>query len=380
MGEDSADAVRVTFLPRQGDFMSGSRSSRGGAMYRAIELAGMAGYRTAPNPMVGAVVVRDGDVVGEGFHQRAGGPHAEVVALEQAGERALGADLYVTLEPCPTTGRTGPCTERILAAGVRRVHAALLDPNPRVNGQGVARLREAGVEVVVGEAAAEARDLIRFYSTWVTTGRPYVTLKLATSLDGKVATAGGESRWITGRVARRAAHQLRSDHDSVMVGVGTVLADDPSLTARHRPDSRQPIRVVVDSHLRTPPSARVLTQTSGRTWIATLDQHPGPLEGAELIPLPAHEGRVSLEALLDELGRRQVTSLLVEGGPTVAGEVAARRLANRVVVFIAPLVLGGSQALSAIGGKGARTLSEAWRLRWARVDAVGSDLLLEAEV
>ena len=360
--------------------MTEGEPSGPGPMRRALELAAAAEHRTAPNPMVGAVVVRDGAVVGEGWHQRAGGPHAEVVALEMAGDLARGADLYVTLEPCPTTGRTGPCTERILAAGVRRVHAATLDPNPKVDGRGVARLRGAGVEVVVGEGAAEAIDLIRFYSTWMTTGRPFVTLKLATSLDGKVASAGGESRWITSSEARRAAHQLRSDHDAVMVGVGTVLADDPALTVRHRPDGRQPIRVVVDSHLRTPPTARVLDQSAARTWIATLSDQAGELAPQDLIPVPARQGRVCLEALLDELGRRQITSVLVEGGPTLVGALVAQRLADRVVLFVAPLVLGGRGALSAVGGAGARTLDQGWRLRWGKVERVGPDLRLEAEV
>ncbi len=364
-----------------------SRRSEADPMARALGLAARAEYATAPNPMVGAVVVRDGVVVGEGFHSGPGSAHAEVVALAAAGELARGAELYVTLEPCCTTGRTGPCTERILEAGVRRVHAAILDPNPLVDGRGVERLRQSGVEVILGQRAEEATRLIEFYAVWVTAGRPFVTLKLAASLDGKVATAAGESRWITGEAARRDGHELRRRHDAVMVGVGTVLADDPALTLRHGLEGgRAPVRVVADSKLRTPVSARLLADRTAPTWIAAAGPMPDKQSallraaGAELLELPSDHGRVSLPALLAELGRREITSLLVEGGPTLAGRLTTERLVNRMVVFLAPLVLGGQDALSAIGGPGVLALSDAWRLNWTSVERVGADLRLTAEI
>lgn len=356
-------------------------------MGRALELAACAHFETSPNPMVGAVVVRDGRVVAEGYHARAGGPHAEVVALERAGELARGAELYVTLEPCNSQGRTGPCTERIVAAGVRRVHAAIRDPNPRVDGKGMTRLREAGVEVVVGERREEAVRLIEYYSAWVSRGLPFVTLKLAASLDGKVATAGGQSRWITGEPARLAGHQLRRRHDAIMVGVGTVLSDDPLLTARGRgAGKRQPVRVVVDSTLRTPPTARVLVDRTSRTLIATstsanpVAARALEVAGAEVLAVASGEGGVALEPLLRELARREITSVLVEGGPRLSGSLVSERLLDRVVAFIAPLVIGGQSALSAIGGPGSRELADAVKLRWSALERVGDDICLTAEM
>lgn len=367
--------------------MPRSRRDGGEAMERALELARQADHATSPNPMVGAVVVRDGQVVAEGFHARAGAPHAEAEALARAGELARGGDLYVTLEPCCTSGRTGPCTELIVAAGIKRVHASILDPNPKVNGRGVARLRAAGIEVRLGEGELPARRLIEAYSLWVTAHIPFVTLKLATTLDGKVAAAGGDSRWITGEEARRRAHLLRRRHDAVMVGVGTVLADDPELTVRHGlGEGRAPARVVVDSRLRTPTSARLLCDRSAPALIAAAaplrQPEAGRLRaaGAELLELEGEDGMVSLRALLEELGRREMTSVLVEGGPTLAGRLVADRLVNRVVLFLAPLVVGGQEALSAIGGPGARRLGDGWRLRWDAVERVGDDLCLVAEV
>ncbi|HEY6538398.1 MAG TPA: bifunctional diaminohydroxyphosphoribosylaminopyrimidine deaminase/5-amino-6-(5-phosphoribosylamino)uracil reductase RibD, partial [Candidatus Dormibacteraeota bacterium] len=280
-------------------------------MARALALAQMGRYRTTPNPAVGAVLVKDGEIVGEGYHAGAGMAHAEVVALERAGARARGATLWVTLEPCCTRGRTGPCTERLLEAGVSEVRAATLDPNPDIAGKGIERLRRAGVLVAVGEREAEAKELIREFATWVTSGRPLVTLKFAMSLDGKVATSSGESQWITSEPSRRRGHQLRRQHDAVMVGIGTVLADDPQLTAREGSgDGGQPLRVVVDSQLRTPPGARILEAEGGPVLIATTeaaDRARGRslvAAGAELLALPAVSGRVPLAALLLALGGR----------------------------------------------------------------------------
>lgn len=356
-------------------------------MARALELARRGRYQTSPNPTVGAVLIRGGKVVGEGYHHGPGTAHAEVVALEQAGELARGATLWVTLEPCCTTGRTGPCTERLLEAGVSQVHGALQDPNPEVAGRGFEDLRVGGVQVTVGELEAEARELVREFATWVTSGRPLVTLKFAMSLDGKVATAGGESQWITSEPSRTRAHQLRREHDAVMVGSGTVLADDPRLTDRDLPEGgRQPLRVVVDSQLRTPPGARLLTTPGGPVLVATImGAHAERaqtlrLAGAEVLLLPAVGGRVSLPELLKALGAREVTSLLVEGGPTLLGSFGQQRLGDRVAAFVAPLLIGGDGAPGPFGGLGATTLDAAWRAQGMRAEPVGPDILLTVEV
>ncbi|HUY08810.1 MAG TPA: bifunctional diaminohydroxyphosphoribosylaminopyrimidine deaminase/5-amino-6-(5-phosphoribosylamino)uracil reductase RibD [Candidatus Dormibacteraeota bacterium] len=356
-------------------------------MRRALELAKSGQGRTSPNPRVGAVLTRDGQVVGEGRHQRAGAAHAEVAALDQAGELARGATLWVTLEPCCHTGRTGPCTERLLAAGVAEVHVATLDPNPKVRGGGVAQLRAAGVSVSVGEHEAEATQLIREFAVWIVQGRPSVTLKFAMSLDGKVATALGESQWISSEPSRARAHLLRGEHDAVMVGSGTVLVDDPRLTARELPaGAHQPLRVIVDSRLRTPPSARIFSTPGGPILVATTDGRDAGREaaltaaGAEVLTLPAVDGRVPLSDLLQRLGERQVTSLLVEGGPVLLGSFWEQRLGDRIAAFVAPILVGGAGAPGPLGGLGAPTLERSWRVRGLRAEPVGPDLLLTAEV
>ena len=366
---------------------AGRASGAPDLMARALALAELGRGRTSPNPPVGAVLTRDGQVVGEGHHARAGSAHAEVVALEQAGDLAQGATLWVTLEPCCHTGRTGPCTKVLLAAGVSEVHVATLDPNPQVHGKGVAQLRAAGVSVSVGEHEDEAQSLIREFAVWVTEGRPSVTLKFAMSLDGKVATAGGDSQWISSELSRARAHQLRAEHDAVMVGSGTVLADDPRLTAREVPGgSRQPLRVIVDSRLRTPATARVFATDGGTVLVVTTEgADPGRARalieaGAELLALPAVAGRVPLSELLQRLGDRQVTSLLVEGGPTLLGSLWEERLGDRIAAFVAPVLVGGAGAPGPFGGLGAATLERSWRVAGLKAEPVGPDLLLTAEV
>lgn len=370
--------------PNQGEL---GTDGKGDPMARALRLARLANYQTSPNPMVGAVLIHDGVVIGEGHHTRTGAAHAEVVALDQAGPRARGATLWVTLEPCCVTGRTGPCTERILAAGVAEVRVATLDPNPEINGRGVAQLRAAGLRVQVGEREEEAKALIREFGHWVRTGLPLVTLKFAMSLDGKVATVGGDSQWITSDLGRARGHQLRAQHDAIMVGSGTVLADDPQLTARNGDEGgRQPLRVIVDSRLRTPSDAKVLRTAGGAVVLATAGEPDAgrrqALEraGAEVLVLPTGEGKVSLPALLQRLGGRQITSLLVEGGPTLLGSFLAQRLGDRIAAFVAPILLGGAGAPGPFGGPGSATLDQSWRLEGLQAEAVGPDLLLTAEV
>ncbi len=354
-------------------------------MEQALALAARARGRTSPNPLVGAVIVRDGHVVGQGYHQSAGTPHAEVHALQAAGALARGATLYVNLEPCSHHGRTPPCTEALIAAGIAAVHMAMLDPNPRVNGQGRARLEESGIRTFVGECEQEARDLNEAFITYITAGRPFVIAKYAASLDGKIATRSGESRWISGPPARQWAHELRDAVDAILVGTDTILADDPLLTTR-RPgrEVHHPLRVVLDSRGRVPLKAHVFDPTlPGKTLVAATAAFPAPrraalsARGVEVLILPADgQGRVDLAALLAELGRREVTSLLVEGGGIVLGSFFRAGLVDKVLALLAPLIIGGHEAPGAVGGTGFAHLQEATRLERVRVEKVGEDLLV----
>ena len=352
-------------------------------MQRALELARHALGAASPNPSVGAVLVRDGRIVGEGVTQPAGGPHAEAVAIAQAGDRARGAALYVTLEPCNYHGRTPPCVPAIIDAGVAQVHAATLDPNPRVDGRGVADLQAAGVRVAVGEEAAAAQRLMERHFRWITTGMPFVVAKYAMSLDGKIATAAGDSRWVSGAASRRRVHRMRSTCDAIMVGVGTVLRDDPQLTARDeddRPMDRQPLRVVVDSRGRLPDTARLLT-APGRTLVATADAPPqreAALRdaGAEVAAFPAADGRVDLRSLMARLGAREVTGLLVEGGGTLLASLFREELVDKVCAFVAPVLIGGRDAPTPWDGAGARAVADALRLERVTVERLEDDLMV----
>jgi diaminohydroxyphosphoribosylaminopyrimidine deaminase/5-amino-6-(5-phosphoribosylamino)uracil reductase len=353
-------------------------------MKMALKLAGRGAGWVSPNPMVGAVVVKGGKVVGRGYHRRAGLAHAEVEALREAGAAARGADLYVTLEPCNHQGKTPPCTQAILAAGVSRVVIATRDPNPRVSGGGADFLAAQGVEVAVGLLAAEARRLNEAWFHFVETGRPWVIAKAACSLDGKIATVGGESQWLTGQAARTLGHRLRHRVDAIVVGIGTVLADDPQLTTRlPRGPGRDPIRVILDSRLRLPLTARMLhLDSAAPTWAATTNQAPPDMRralegtGAQILVLPGEAGRVSLPALLAELGARHVQSLLVEGGAETLGTFFDERLVNQFYFFYAPKILGGQKAPGAVGGQGVIHLGEAHIARDLKVRRLGSDLLV----
>ncbi|MBC7097928.1 bifunctional diaminohydroxyphosphoribosylaminopyrimidine deaminase/5-amino-6-(5-phosphoribosylamino)uracil reductase RibD [Candidatus Bipolaricaulota bacterium] len=350
-------------------------------MRRAMELARLGEGYTRPNPLVGAVVVRDGEVIAEGYHARYGGPHAEAVALAQAGEGAKGADLYVNLEPCAHWGKTPPCADRIIAAGIRRVIVATRDPNPLVNGKGLEKLRAAGVEVVEGVLREEAERLNEVFFHWIRTKRPFVSLKLAMSLDGRIATKAGESRWITGQGARRRVHELRRAHAAVLVGVDTVLADDPQLTVREV-EGPQPLRIVLDSRGRTPPGAKVLGK-GAETLIATCTMPQGVEEalracGARIERFPARAGRVDLAALLPWLGERGIDSLLVEGGGEVAWSFISAGLVQKLYLFYGPLIIGGQRAPSGVGGEGFARLADASRFRIAQVERLGEDLLVVA--
>jgi diaminohydroxyphosphoribosylaminopyrimidine deaminase/5-amino-6-(5-phosphoribosylamino)uracil reductase len=312
-------------------------------MARALRLAEKGLFTTTPNPRVGCVIVKDGAIVGEGWHERAGEPHAEINALRQAGERARGATVYVTLEPCSHHGRTPPCAEALIRAGVGRVVAAMEDPNPLVAGAGLARLQQAGVEVDRGLLEGEARELNIGFVFRMRSGRPFVRLKVAASLDGKTALNNGVSKWITGEAARRDAHRLRARSCAVMTGIGTVLADDPELNVRHVKTPRQPLRIVVDSRLQVPPSARILA--GGGVLIATASSDGDRIgrlrdAGAEVLTLPGADGRINLGRLLEELGRRGLNEITVEAGRTLNGALVREGLADELVIYLAPLLLG----------------------------------------
>jgi len=354
-------------------------------MRRALQLASMGQGRTSPNPMVGAVVVRDGTEAGWGYHQAAGYPHAEAMALERAGPQAQGATLYVNLEPCNHHSRTPPCTEAILAAGIQRVVVAMGDPDPRVGGRGIRRLREAGVEVTLGVLEEEGRQLNAAYVKHRSTGLPWVTAKWAMSADGRMATRAGQARWITGTSAREFAHRLRDQHDAVLVGCGTALRDDPALTCRI-PGGRDPLRVVVDSQLHLPPNARMLRQGSSKVVVATTP-HAAPERkdqlqraGAEVWVCEAQGERVSLQDVLRRLAERGVLSVLAEGGAELHASLFCTGLVDRVVAFVGSVILGGRAAPGPVAGHGVASLADALRLENVVVRTLGSDVCLEAEV
>lgn len=360
-------------------------SDRMDYMDRALLLARLALVHSSPNPAVGAVIVKDDVIVGEGYTQPPGSNHAEVVALQQAGDKAKGATMYVTLEPCCHQGRTPPCTKAIIDAGIADVHISIIDPSLRVCGRGKAELEAAGIKTFVGDHEESAQELNEAYIKHTHTGLPFVIGKFAMSLDGKIATKTGESRWISGEQSRRYVHTLRSQIDAIMVGVDTVIRDDPQLTARAglaggRVD-KQPLRVIVDSKGRTPPTAKIF-QVPGKTLVAmTKGADPEKTKalagvGAEVVELPAKGGMVDLEELLRLLGQRQIISMMVEGGAAVFGSLFEEQLIDKVLAFVAPIVIGGHGAKNPVEGKGVETLSQATGFTRVKVEMVGSDVLI----
>jgi diaminohydroxyphosphoribosylaminopyrimidine deaminase / 5-amino-6-(5-phosphoribosylamino)uracil reductase len=357
-------------------------------MRRALDLAARGTGLVSPNPLVGAVVVRDGEGVGEGWHRGPGRPHAEVVALEAAGDRARGSTLYVTLEPCSHYGRTPPCAPRVVSSGVSRVVAALRDPNPQVDGDGFRVLREAGIEVTEGILADEAGRQNAAFLTHLRTGLPLVILKMAASLDGKVAARDGSSRWITGKDARREVHRMRAACDAILVGAGTALRDDPSLTVRvPRPVGRPPLRVIVDGRGIVPETHAVFADGRAPTLVATTDGAPEARRrawsraGADVLILDdAGSALIPLDALLSELGKRDIQRLLVEGGPTLAWELVARDLVDEIVLFFAPILVGGQEAPSILMGGGIPTIGRPVGLDILEVSPIGRDIKVVARV
>ncbi|HWI64076.1 MAG TPA: bifunctional diaminohydroxyphosphoribosylaminopyrimidine deaminase/5-amino-6-(5-phosphoribosylamino)uracil reductase RibD [Symbiobacteriaceae bacterium] len=380
-------------------------------MQQALRLAAMGRGRTHPNPMVGCVIVNSGRVVGTGYHRRKGEPHAETYALKAAGEYARGATAYVSLEPCAHVGLTPPCANALVQAGVARVVAAMVDPDPRVAGKGLEILRSAGIEVESGLMEEEARQLNRAWLTWKTTGRPLVILKWASTLDGKIACATGDSRWVTGDEARAHLHQVRDQVDAILVGEVTASRDDPELTARPAspgalpgfaggcdpgPDPdwqpKDPLRIVLDSMARIRLDSRLLSPElqdrprPNKTLVAHSEQ-ASRLKlkaiqelGAETLELPEEPGGLALAPLLDDLGRRGITSLLVEGGARVHWSFLARNLADCVMVYAAPKIVGGAGAPGPVAGAGLERMAEAWEAKINKLTMIGPDLLLEGDL
>lgn len=351
-------------------------------MRLALRLARKGIPRTSPNPAVGAVLVRKGKVVGSGYHRAAGMPHAEIEAIREAGRSARGADLYVTLEPCAHAGRTGPCTEAIAAAGIRRVAAAMEDPNPLVRGKGFLRLRKSGVLVHSGLLEREARSLNEPFCRWIVSGRPFVTLKLALSLDGQIAVASGGSRWITGKTARRMVHRMRAGSDAVLVGGKTFRADDPLLTARV-PGARDPVRVVLTSDLSGAARSRMMREGGGGILFVcpkgVSARAVGRLReaGARVLLLPSRGGRIGAGVFLAALGREGITSLLVEGGGETAGWLVSAGSVDRFVLFVGPLLLG--EGVRSLSGFAAAAPGKGKRLSFTSVRRVGEDIRITAE-
>ncbi len=354
----------------------------------ALELAARGRGRTSPNPMVGAVVVRNGKIVGRGFHEAVGKPHAEVNAIEDAGDQALGADLYVTLEPCNHTGRTPPCTEKILQAGIRRVVAAMKDPNPRVAGGGMDYLSRSGVQTVVGIMETDAQRLNESFIKFVQTGRPFVILKCAATLDGRIATRTGDSKWISNERSRAYVHELRNAVDAVLVGINTIRCDDPLLTARPETGKgKDPARIVLDTGLSIDPRASVLSvESEAQTLVVCgCPANAGKKaaienKGARILEAPVKDFHIDIQALMPLLGQMEITSVLIEGGGHVSAAAMAAGIVDKIVFFYAPKIMGGDDGVPIFRGVGPRLMSECIRIRDIRTQRFGDDVMIEGYV
>ncbi len=345
--------------------------------------------QTSPNPLVGAVITRAGQIVGKGYHRRAGEPHAEIEAIMDAGKTTPGAEMWINLEPCDHRGRTGPCTEAMINSGIKRVKVGMEDPNPRVKGKGIAKLRKNGIKVEVGLLEDECRRLNESYIKFIKTKTPWVILKVAASLDGKTATRSGESRWISGMEALNYVHRLRSKVDAILVGVNTIIKDNPRLTTRlPGRKSRDPIRILADSKLRIPLTSRVLKlKSEAITIVATTDRaSPGKRRSLEQIGVKVltidqdDKGRVDLSSLMKKLGALNITSLLIEGGSTISASALSSGIVDKMICFYAPKIIGGKQSPGIVGGKGVETLKQAVGLEDIRVKRLGEDILIEGYI
>lgn len=358
-------------------------------MKQALSLARLALGQVSPNPAVGAIIVKDGEAVGQGYTQPPGLAHAEIMALKQAGEKARGAVMYVTLEPCCHYGRTPPCTKAIIAAGISEVHIAMLDPNPLVAGRGADELEREGIRTFVGELEDKAREISEAYIKYITTKMPFITAKFAISLDGKIATKSGDSEWISGVESRKYVHYLRYTTDAIMVGANTVIADNPRLTCRYAgrggETKKQPLRVIVDGRGRISPDAQVFSEP-GRTLLA-LGKSVGVAKkaafsrvGAEILELPSEAGLLDLKSLLRALGEREITSVLVEGGGILLGSLFDQRLVDKVIAFITPIIIGGAEAKVAVAGNGVDRIAGAINLERVSLERFGEDFMISGYV
>jgi diaminohydroxyphosphoribosylaminopyrimidine deaminase/5-amino-6-(5-phosphoribosylamino)uracil reductase len=352
-------------------------------MQIALELAAKGKGRTSPNPMVGAVIVKGNKIIASDYHRKAGKPHAEILALKKAGRKSKGATLYVSLEPCcHSEKKTPPCTKEIIKSGIQKVVAAMPDPNPKVSGKGIEELQKAGIKTVVGVMKNEAIKLNEAFSKFITKKEPFVILKIAQSLDGKIATAKGESKWITGTMARKHVHRKRKEIDALLVGIGTVKMDNPSLDCRIS-GSVNPYRVIVDSSLQIPLNAKVLKRDDGKTIIATTQKSSkkkiGSLtkRGIKILIVRDKQGRVDLKSLMKKLGKLDITSIMIEGGGTIASSAFSSRIVDKVMFFIAPKIIGGVDAIPSIGGKSPAFLKNAYKLQNINIMNFGEDILIE---
>jgi diaminohydroxyphosphoribosylaminopyrimidine deaminase / 5-amino-6-(5-phosphoribosylamino)uracil reductase len=355
----------------------------------ALSLARLAQGQVSPNPAVGAVIVKNEVILSMGYTQPPGGHHAEIVALKQAGADSRGATMYVTMEPHCFQGRTPPCTQAIIDAGIEEIHIAAIDPNPLVAGKGQTALQKAGLKIYMGEREEEALEINEAFNKFITTGMPFVTVKFASSLDGKIATRSGDSKWITGEAARKQVQHIRYISDAIMTGANTVISDDPRLTVRLSVKGgtahKQPLRIIVDGQGRTPPDARLFHET-GHTLVVVgenLSQgilNPLRAAGAEILPLPEHNGVINLQQLLKELAKRNITSILVEAGGILLGSLFDADLVDKVIAFQAPIIIGGEQARPAVAGSGADKLADCHRLKQVKTEKVGDDIMISGYV
>ncbi|WP_196602867.1 bifunctional diaminohydroxyphosphoribosylaminopyrimidine deaminase/5-amino-6-(5-phosphoribosylamino)uracil reductase RibD [Pectinatus frisingensis] len=357
-------------------------------MQTAINLAKNAVGRTSPNPMVGAVIVKNNRIIGCGWHKKAGTPHAEIHALQAAGELSQGATLYVSLEPCSHFGRTPPCCDAVIKAGIKRVVVAITDPNPKVSGRGIKKMRDAGLEVVTGVLENEAAKLNEVFFKWIETGFPFITIKSAMSLDGKTATASGQSKWITNEASRTYGHHLRDINDAIMVGINTIIADNPTLTTRLAAGGKNPIRIIADSTGRIPLDATVLNDNAALTLVVVTAK-ASPLKIAALkakknvdviIANAAETAGINLTDLFKQLAQREICSILIEGGATLIGNIVEEKLADKAYFFIAPKIVGGKSAKSAVEGPGIKNLANALTLASPVIKNLDGDFLISGNL
>ena len=358
-------------------------------MMSALRLAAKGAGRTSPNPMVGALIVKDGVVIAKGYHKKAGEPHAEINAINEAGSKAGGTELYINLEPCSHFGRTGPCTDAVIASGIKKVFIAMKDPNPKVSGQGIEKLKKAGIQVMVGILEEKAKKLNEPFIKHVTTGLPFVTIKAAVTLDGSIATRTGNSKWITGEVSRRHVHRIRDRTDAVLVGIGTVERDDPSLSTRLvRGKGRSPIRVVLDEKLIISPEAGVIKSSDDESYliIATTDMaSPEKIErlealGAKVIVYDGNNGLIPLRSLMADLGKMDITSLIIEGGSEVNASALNAGIVDKMSLYYAPKILGGRDSINVVGGSGVDLIAQAVELKNVSVKRFADDFLVEGYI